>query len=363
LRAVLVRKMKGNSPIRGFGVRGALSALFLLAVLLPAVIHGQDQVDKVGTSAANFLQLELGARAVAMGGAYVGLSDDVSALYWNPAGAALLDGLRVGYINVQRYAGIRHQFSGLVVPLSGLGALGVSVIYVDCGDMEITTVEEPEGTGQNFKASDLALGLSFARRLTDRVSFGVTAKYIQEKIWLESATGYALDLGTLYRLTDQGLQIGMAITNFGPGMSIDRGPHLTFEKEPPDNYPSSPPLDSRLETRQFPLPLKFELGVALEVIGKTGLILNDPTNRVTLSATINDGFDAPFRSTWGLEYDWNGIMALRGGYRENYDTGGLSTGVGLNIPVRSGLGARFDYTWVDYGNLESIQLWSLELTF
>jgi len=340
-----------------------LAALAALAMMLPRAARGQSQVNKVGTSAANFLQLELGGRAVAMGGAYVGLSDDISALYWNPAGAAFLEGLRVGYTNVERYAGIRHQFSGVIVPLPGLGALGVSVVHVDCGEMEITTIERPEGTGQTFTASDLALGLSFAGRLTDRVSFGITARYIQEKIWLESASGYALDMGTLYRLPDRGLRIGMAITNFGPEMGIDNGPHLTFEKEPPDNYPSSPPLESRLETKRFPLPVKFELGVALDAVGTNSMLLSSSTSRVTLAGTINDGFDAPFRSAWGVEYEWGGLIALRGGYRENYDTGGLSAGAGIDVPVRAGLGVRFDYAWVDYGDLDSIQLWSLELTF
>lgn len=366
IRHYLVATMKVDMPVARGPMHPFKKGLILSAGILFSLFSsswGQGQVTKVGTSAANFLQMELGAKAVAMGGAFVGLANDVTTLYWNPAGAAMLDGLRVSYMEVSLYAGIRHQFSGVVVPIPGVGTIGVSGNHVDCGEMDVTTIEEPEGTGERFSASDLALAFSYSRMLTDRVSFGVTAKYIQEKIWLETATGYAFDFGTLYRISDSGVKIGMAITNFGPEMGVDKGPHLTFEKEPPENYPASPPLEARYETKKFPLPVRFELGVALDAVGGHGLLMKSLANQVTLVGAINDGFDAPFRSTWGVEYEWGGIIALRGGYRENYDTGGISVGAGLNVPVRPGLSAEFDYAWVDYGDLDDIQIWSLELKF
>ena len=336
---------------------------FLIVLLLSSwVVPGLrgGEITKIGTTSANFLQMEVGARAVALGGAFVGLADDASALYWNPAGIRVLDGIRTHYQITNLYAGVKHHFGGVIYPLTRAYSLGLVANYVDVGDMEVTTLEKPEGTGESFTASSMALGVTFASALTDRVYVGVTAKYIQEKIWMESGSGVAVDIGTVYNIADIGLRIGMALTNLGPDMGIDDGPHLHFYKENPDDYPGSPRPDSKLATRQFPLPLTFSLGVSANVMGPHAVLFTQPVSRLTFCVAANDGFDAPFRTNWGLEYSWRESFDLRAGYHQGYDTAGLALGFGLNLYRFAGLNLQLDFGWSDYGDLGGITLWSLE---
>ena len=248
-----------------------------------AAALGMGEVNKVGTTAANFLQMELGAKAIGLGGAFVGMADDASALYWNPAGMTISNRFRANFLTVNLYAGIKHQFAGVVIPLTKANTLGISANFISIGEMEITTIEKPEGTGQYFDAGDMALGASYAQQLTDRVSVGVTAKYIEERIWLESATGYALDFGSLYRIEDTGVQIGMAITNFGPSMSMNEGPHLSYIDEPPENYPGSPDRDVQLISKEFALPITFHMGAIWELVGPRSILKRDAKNKLVKS--------------------------------------------------------------------------------
>ncbi len=339
----------------------ALRIIVVLLIFLPPTARGEE-ITKIGTTSANFLQMEVGARAVAMGGAFVGVADDASALFWNPAGINLASGIRTHYQIINLYAGIQHHFGGLVYHLTPTASLGAVINYVDVGKMEVTTLEEPDGTGEEFGANSMALGLSFSAQLTDRVYVGVTGKYIQEKIWLEVGRGIALDIGTIYNIEQSGIRIGMALTNLGPEMGIDDGPHLRFYREKPEDFPGSPQPESRLATRNFPLPLTFNLGVSLNLIGSHALLSKNKTNRVTVAMGANDGFDAPFRTNWGLEYCWQEGFALRGGYHQGYDTAGLTAGFGLNLQKFTRMNLQIDYAWSDYGDLGSISIWSLEFT-
>ena len=189
------------------------SLLFFATAAIRA--QGQD-VSKTGTTAATFLEIPVGAPAIAMGGAFVSLSSDVTSLYWNAAGSALLQQNEIVAIHTTWLAYTKFDYAGFVLPLGSLGTLGFSFTSLSMEDMKVRTVGQPEGTGEFFSAGDLSGGVSFARRLTDRFLIGFTAKYIQQTIWHESANAFAIDAGTLFR-TDLfgGMVIGAAISNFG----------------------------------------------------------------------------------------------------------------------------------------------------
>ncbi len=327
------------------------------------VSNAQDKTTKVGTTAGNFLLIEVGAKAIGMGGAFVGVADDASTLYWNPAGTALLKRPTAQYQISKRFAGITQHFAGLSFPLSSSDNLGLLIDYLSVGDMNVTTIQQPEGTGQTFSASDLAIGLNYARQLTDRVSVGFTFKYIYEKIWLEYAQGFAIDLGTVYNIEEKGIRIGMNIVNLGPDMGIDGGPHLSFYKRKPDDFPGSPQPEANLATETFPLPLSFSLGVSTVILGRNSVWLQNADHRVQIAVGANDSFDAPFRANVGMEYSWKGLLSLRGGYRINYDTQKYSVGFGIDFSKFSTVNLKLDYVWVDYGDLNSINVWSLEFVF
>ncbi len=325
-------------------------------------LNAQD-LTKVGTTSADFLLIEAGARAQAMGGAFIGVADDATALYWNAAGAGLIGKTAAQYQFGKRFADITHHFMAISYPLSGEDVIGLSVQYLDYGEMEVTTIDEPEGTGETFTASSLALNLTYAKQLTDRVYVGFTGKYIYEKIWMEYGSGFAFDISTMYDMPEIGVRIGMAISNLGPEMGIDEGPHLTFYRQKPDDYPGSPQPESQLVTQKFPLPTGFSLGISSVLVGANSPFVKSGEHKVLLAASINDYFNAPFRGNFGLEYGWRDVVFLRGGYRLGYDTQKLSLGFGLNFYRFTNQDIRVDYVWVDYGDLEGVNVWSLEFRF
>ncbi|RMD95119.1 MAG: hypothetical protein D6814_13665, partial [Calditrichaeota bacterium] len=178
------------------------------------------QFDNAGTSAANFLKIGVGSRAEAMGGAYVAQVQDITALHWNVAGLAKMKHSEVAVARTDWILDINHIFVGAGMPLGDFGTLAVSVYSLTMGDMEMTTADQPDGTGVKFGASDFSIGIAYARSLTDRFSVGLHGKYIRENISSTSANAFALDFGTQYTTGFHGLTIGMAITNFGTNMRL-----------------------------------------------------------------------------------------------------------------------------------------------
>lgn len=336
--------------------------IIAVILILTTLVLSED-LTKVGTTSANFLLMEVGARAIGMGGAYVGLADDASALHWNPAGINFAKKNQLYYEINSMYVGMKHHFAGMTFNINKNNTIGIMANYLNIGEMEVTTIENPEGTGEMFGASSYAIGMSYGNQLTDRVYVGIQGKFIKEKIWLESATGFAVDIGTIYNIEEIGLRIGMALQNLGVDMSVDDGPHLYFYKEKPDDYQGSPQPKSRLATKSFPMPLTFSIGTSVNIVGENAIMKSSGKNRITVSVSANDGFDNAFRTNWGMEYSWREFFALRSGYRQNYDTAGLSLGFGLNTESFTNFNLQIDYAWVDYGDLGPIDLWSIEFKF
>ncbi|MCF6270349.1 MAG: PorV/PorQ family protein [Melioribacteraceae bacterium] len=335
----------------------------LFSMLISICLFAQSDHTKVGTTSANFLQMEIGARAIGLGGAYVALADDATSLFWNSAGIGLVENGNAVYQFGSRYADIAHHYAGFVYGLGNDDKIGIMIDYVDVGEMEITTLNEPDGTGQNFSASNVAIGLSYARQLTDRVYVGVLAKYIQENIWMESATGFAVDIGALYIIEENGIRIGMNLANLGPDMKINDGANIDFYKEKVDGYPGSPTPKSTLATKTFPLPMVFSMGFAIDLVGRNSIVMPNVAHKFLLALSANDSFDAPFRGNFGIEYTWQDIFSLRSGYHIGYDTKDLSLGVGLNLKQFTSLDVVLDYVWNNYGDLGAINVFTLGINF
>ena len=338
-----------------------ISLLFVL--IISTGLFAQTGNTKVGTTSANFLQMEIGARAIALGGAYVAVADDATALFWNSAGIGLVENGNAVYQFGSRYADIAHHYAGMVYGLGNDDKIGIMVNYVDAGEMEITTLNDPDGTGQYFSASNLAIGLTYARQLTDRVYVGIQGKYIIENIWKESATGFALDIGAIYYIKEKGLRIGMSLSNLGPDMKMSSGGDLDFYKDKVEGTPGSPTPKSSLATKTFPLPMIFNMGFALDVIGRNSIVMPSAEHKLMVAISANDSFDAPFRSNVGLEYSWQNILSLRSGYHIGYDTKDLSLGVGLNLEKFTSMDVELDYVWNSYGDLGAINVFTLGINF
>ncbi|MFQ6618401.1 MAG: PorV/PorQ family protein, partial [Fidelibacterota bacterium] len=198
--------------------RLTLLTLFIpLTLILYVSVHeAEAQVSKAGTNAGQFLKIGVGARATAMGGAFVATADDATAIYWNPAGLASLQRNEALFLHIQWLADIKYNFVGIAVPSKYIGGtFGLFATSLSVPEDEVRTVYEPEGTGEKFDASDVAVGFSYARNLTDRFSLGFNAKFIKQRIWTMSSSAAALDIGTLFRSQFKDLKIGISMSNFG----------------------------------------------------------------------------------------------------------------------------------------------------
>jgi long-subunit fatty acid transport protein len=309
-------------------------------------------VSKAGTSAAQFLKIGIGPRATAMAGTFTGLADDVTALYWNPAGIAWLKNRRFMAAHSEWFADINHEFAGLTLPISASSALGVSFTALSTPDMEQTTIDQPDGTGIFFDVQDISIGLSYARRMTERFSFGATVKYIQQKLFNETAQTFAVDLGGILHTGFKGMRLGITMNNFGGKLRLDgRDLIVSYEDTP-----------AKLETQNWPLPISFRIGLAIDIIGlREGFILQE-SQRLTF---LVDGYnvnDATETMSMGLEYGWNENFFLRGGYRINHDLESFSGGLGFQFPVQR-IMVQADYAISSMGDLGYIQRIGLGLHF
>lgn len=317
--------------------------------------------SKVGTAAAQFLKIGVGARAVGMGETFVAVANDVNALYWNPAGIANLKSISVGVSHSQWFAGILHNYAGMAIPLSESDVLGISALSLSTNEQEVTTVEQPEGTGVFYDVSDIAIGLSYARALTDRFSVGVTAKYIQQTAHNVSASTVALDIGTYLRTGFHNLIIAMCVSNFGGNMQLE-GRDLITLADINKGISGEYNPDARLKTEPWPLPLNFRVGIAMDVIGGADPIFQSKYHRLTMALDGNHPNDNLERVNVGGEYSWNDTFFARFGYKINYDIEKWTFGAGVKLDVGNQQ-VGFDYALVDYNDLGKVSRFSLELRF
>ena len=326
--------------------------LIILLFLLTCNIVAQN--PNLGTSGAQFLEIPVGARATALGGAFVALTDEISSVFWNPAGAANIKS-NAAHFSYTRWFDM-FDFNALAVGLNldGIGTLSVSAIMFSMDKTEITTELEPNGTGRYYDAKDLALGISFSRFLTDRFSVGITGKYISQMIWNETANGFAFDVGTQYRLDWQNLKIAMSMKNFGSDLRYD-GEDLNVVYDKSSNLPKNRLTPARLVTDEYPLPLSFQVGISLDVI----------TTEIFKMRTEIDAIhpnDNRERLHWGTEVSFYDRIYLRGGYRFNYDDEDFTFGAGAAVPFKE-TRIKFDYAFSVYDFLPDVHRISVGLDF
>ena len=334
-----------------------------------------DTTTNVGTAGAQFLKIGPGARVDSLGGAFGALANDVTSIYWNPAGLSQLEKTSFSDTHTVWLADIRYNYLAFATPIEKVGTLGASITFLNVPDMEITTLAKPDGTGLWFSAWDAAVSVAYARQLYEkaegaRLSFGINAKYIHQQIHRESANGVAVDVGTLYHTGWRSLRIGMAFSNFGPEMRFS-GPDLEAGAEEAGDarnaayrpYPdtTNPTRKAELETVEFPLPSNFRLGIAYDVVA-TG------DNLLTLALDGNHPNDNSERLNFGVEYWYKKMAAIRGGYKlrlgpnRSDDEEGLTLGLGihLNFGMRR---LSLDYAYADFGHLQQAHRVSLGLQF
>lgn len=338
-----------------------LVAVISILLLASYYANAQQGVSKVGTTAAAFLEIPVGARALGMGNAYVASALDVSGIYWNPAGIARISSGQILVQHSNWLAGTTFDYAAVAIPLGDLGTVGTSVTAFNSGDMQVRNENFPDGTGIYFNASDVAISVSYARPLTDRFSIGFNAKYIQQSIWHESAAGFAIDIGTIFQ-TDflGGLRIGASIYNFGTDLQMAGADLRQFHPIDPTKLGTNQNIPEDIETAKWPLPLNFQFGVATEAV-KTA------SNRLTIALDAQYPSDNFESLNFGFEYSYQEFFFIRAGYQSLFlkdGEGGASAGIGLQreIPYTN-LTVAFDYSYNDFGRLSATHTFTLRLNF
>ena len=285
--------------------------------------------QKVGSTSMQFLKVMPCARATALGDAYSVLASGAEALFWNPSGLALAENQELSLTYVDWIFDARQGALSYALPIGDIGAVGVQLQYVDFGEFEETSTaapyiknpDAPGMTGRTFCPFSFLVGVTYARSLTDRFSVGIGAKYARESLFdgqsvtamvsqgvYESvqtwASGLMFDLGVRYNTGFRSIQIAASVQNFGA--------NVRYAKE------------------SSPVPLLFRFGIAADVVGTQGLLLSsEENNRLSVAFDLFQPNDYAQQEHLGVEYEFARALALRAGYKFNYDYEGFTVGGGL----------------------------------
>ncbi|RCK77525.1 MAG: hypothetical protein IGBAC_1834 [Ignavibacteriae bacterium] len=330
--------------------------IILMILIITGLVRSQS---KVGTTAAPFLGIDISPRTSALGGSFVAVANDAFTLYSNPGGISRLKNNEFIIAHTPWLVDTDLNWAGLVISIDDENAVGLNFTYLDYGQEEITTIENPEGTQQYWDAADLAIGVSYARNLTDRFSIGGTIKYIQQRIWHTSASAIALDVGILFRTYFNDMKIGMSISNFGTEMQMTgKDLYRKIDLAPGDGG-NNPAITTILKTDSWTLPLLFKVGVAMDVLKISNY-------------TLTTSFDALYPNdnsqylNAGIEFNWNDNVFLRSGFKSLFRPDanqGFAYGIGLKYNLFGNTTLKIDFSSEEFGVFKDIQRFSLGFTF
>lgn len=335
--------------------------LLFLSLAIPAEAQFSNEsrdVTRAGTSAAEFLAIPVGARASAMGGAFTASVQDATAIYWNPGGLGNVREASFMVEHASYFADIDFNFVSVVLPTS-MGTFGAAVTVLSTPDMEVTTVENQNGTGETFDATSYALALSFGRALTDRFSIGGSAKLITERIWNSQASGLALDIGTVFVTPFNGIRLGASISNFGTKMEIGGDDLLVIVDIDPNAEGNNESNRAELRTDAYDLPLTMRIGLAGEVFQSNG-------TRVTLALDALSPNNSDQYVNIGVEVGLLGdLIMLRGGLSEVFLSERVrpfTVGGGLRYDFAN-LGFALDYAFESHEYFDGVNRFTLAMQF
>ncbi len=333
-----------------------MKRIIAIIVLIAALMQtAWPATSRSGLSGAQFLKIGVGSRYQGLGEAAVAVVNDVYSMYWNPAGLSEIEHSAVSFTSVDWLLDIKLNHAAIALNFEDVGVFGISATMLSMGEQEITTFQDQDGTGETYGASSYSVGLSYARQLTDKFSFGVTSKYLGEKIYNEHSVGFAFDFGTMLYTGFRSLRLGMSISNMGPELRF-AGPELTVPYDPLGGNGSNSAVGAELKTTPYDLPLTFRFGAAYDFdFGNNSF--------VTVATEMKHPNDQDQQGAIGFEYSYSEKFFLRSGYKLNYDEEGLTFGGGLMSSVSNSTKVQIDYAWQDFGRLNSTHRFTVGFLF
>jgi hypothetical protein len=335
------------------------SFLFIIITILSCIYSSESYAQKVGSTSMQFLKVMPSARAAGLGEAYSTWATGAEAVFWNPAGMARIENMEISTTYINWLFDSQQGALSYALKVPGFGSVGFQLQYVDFGEFEETTnarpfISDPQNpglTGRTFSPFSYLIGVSYARMLTNKFSVGLGVKYAHESLFNgESITtqvrqgvyeevdtwadGLLFDFGIRYNTGFRSIQIGSVVQNFGADVE--------YAKE------------------SNSVPLLFRFGVGADLIGPDGLLISgSEQNKISMAYDIFHPNDYAQQMHIGIEYEFAGSFALRGGYKFNYDFDGLTLGAGIKQKIE-GIQFGIDYSYGAMGTyLENVQRFSL----
>ncbi|HOV98092.1 MAG TPA: PorV/PorQ family protein [Bacteroidota bacterium] len=334
------------------------SQLFIALIALTIITSTCMMAQKVGSTSMQFFKVMPVARANAMGDAYTVLGRGAEAIFWNPAGVAYTQGTELSMTYLQWIFDTQQGAMSISRSFRGFGSLGIQLQYIDYGEIEEAVwgdpykndLNTPGLTGRTFRPYSYVVGISYATKITDKFSTGLGVKYARESLYdkdeivvVSDASDTAkvktwgedvlFDYGIHYLTGFRSIELAASVQNFGP--------NIKYAKE---NHPT---------------PMIFRIGIAANFIGPDALLLKNEKNRMGVEFDLIHPNDYDQQIHVGLEYEFSKLVALRCGYKFNYDAEGLTAGLGLKQDI-GGMRLAFDYSFASLkyhlGNVQRISL-------
>ncbi len=357
-----------------------------------------DGASFVGVRAAEFLTIPVGARGIGMGSSFSAVADDITSIWWNPAGLGFLESAETMVNVVDHSLDLTYTYGAVAVPMfDNRMTFGAFVGYLDVPEIEITTLNSPNGTGRTYNAYDLQMGGSFAYNFSDRFVGGINMKYVHQEMFSNiSGNAFAIDAGAIYhtQLADKEIKFAFSIQNLGTNITMT-GPNLLYEVGPNgpndqlptgyDDYSTNPEAVSRrsnrwmyYQTHTYRLPTVVKIAVSYNLYtsekinwmtsGELWRNSNIPLSHsagTELAYTFAPYTSAALRMGWkvqGDEYtqdrDGSGIEYLG----EDPTFRGLSFGGGLRRNI-AGHMFSFNYAYRNMGRLSADNFFTVTAGF
>jgi hypothetical protein len=286
------------------------SKFSLLSLTLATAITFLASAPCHAQTGFRFLEMGAGSRAAAMGDAYTSLASDPTAIYWNPAGLARMEGIKLHMTHSEWLLDVRHEYIGGAMR-SGRHAFGGAVSGLFTG-----SIDRRDDKGRQigtYGYYDLAAAVSYAYAVRPDLWLGGTVKYLREGIDHFSGDGFAADLGAQWALPWRGVMVGGALRHIGSGITVN--------------------------AEESKLPTTFQGGFSVKrPLGATG-------RAVILSVEGRKSRDDDFNILYGAEYQFPSIASVQMGYQSGMDNNDFSFGAKVGRGIYT-----FSYAYVPYSN-------------
>ncbi|MBN1153870.1 PorV/PorQ family protein [candidate division KSB1 bacterium] len=299
----------------------------LIIMIIPMFAYAYE---RPGSSTGQFLNIGVSPRGVAMGDAFVSETRGAEAVYYNAAAMARIKGTSFTANHTDWFAGMNLDFLGLTRQIGRDDFLGFSATSFYTDQMKVRTPLQPDGTGETFSVSHLKFGISYARLLTNHVSFGATISYLHLKLFTDMEEhAVTADIAALYDTNYRGFSFGLAISNFGSSVTY--------------------------VNKDYPMPLNFSFGLGANAIER-----EDQKLKISFAAIKPSGGETKLNA--GMEWDYKHNVFLRGGYRFNHALATYSAGFGVCLEI-SKVQCQLDYSISEYSQFGFVNRFGLSLKY